>query len=60
MEGDPGRELQIPLGAEIRTFTALGYLTGFILPNVYFHDSTAYEILRQNGVPLGKRDFLGA
>ncbi len=60
LEGDPGRELQIPLGAEIRTFTALGYLTGFILPNVYFHASTAYAILRQNGVPLGKRDFLGA
>ncbi|RIK92725.1 MAG: DUF1993 domain-containing protein, partial [Burkholderiales bacterium] len=29
------------------------------MPNVYFHTVTAYNILRQNGVPIGKRDFLG-
>ncbi|MGH8856222.1 MAG: DUF1993 domain-containing protein [Telluria sp.] len=35
------------------------YLTGFVLPNFMFHVTTAYAILRHNGVPLGKRDFLG-
>jgi len=35
------------------------YLTGFVLPNFFFHVTTAYAILRHNGVPLGKRDFLG-
>ena len=41
-------------------FDGIGYLTGFVLPNVYFHCATAYAILRHNGVDLGKRDFLGA
>ena len=35
------------------------YLLLFGLPNFYFHLTTAYEILRHNGVPIGKRDFLG-
>ena len=35
------------------------YLLGFVLPNFYFHVTTAYAILRHNGVPIGKRDFLG-
>ncbi len=35
------------------------YLYGFILPNVYFHATTAYALLRHAGVPLGKADFLG-
>ena len=40
-------------------FEGLGYLTGFALPNLYFHVTTAYAILRHNGVPLGKLDYLG-
>ena len=40
-------------------FTGISYLTGFILPNIYFHTTTAYNILRHNGVPLGKTDFFG-
>jgi hypothetical protein len=35
------------------------YLTRFSLPNFYFHVTTAYDILRQNGVVLGKRNYLG-
>lgn len=35
------------------------YLTGFVLPNFFFHVTTAYAILRHNGVPIGKRDYLG-
>ena len=37
----------------------LPYLVSHILPNVYFHVTTAYNILRHNGVELGKMDFLG-
>jgi hypothetical protein len=36
------------------------YLMSFVLPNVYFHSVTAYDILRHGGVKVGKRDFLGA
>ncbi len=41
------------------TFKGIDYLTGFALPNFMFHVTTAYAILRHNGVPLGKQDFLG-
>jgi hypothetical protein len=40
-------------------FTAAGFLLSFSLPNFYFHATTAYDILRTKGVPLGKRDFMG-
>ena len=40
-------------------FTAENFLLSFSLPNFYFHATTAYDILRTKGVPLGKRDFLG-
>jgi len=40
-------------------FSGLDYLTKFVLPNFYFHVTTAYGILRKNGVDLGKADFLG-
>jgi hypothetical protein len=36
------------------------YLMAFALPNLYFHSATSYDILRHNGVKLGKPDFLGA
>ena len=40
-------------------FTSEGFLMSFSLPNFYFHATTAYDILRSKGVPLGKRDFMG-
>lgn len=40
-------------------FTAQGFLMSFSLPNLFFHATTAYDILRSKGVPLGKRDFMG-
>jgi len=40
-------------------FTAEGFLLSFSLPNFYFHATTAYDILRMKGVPLGKRDYMG-
>lgn len=43
-----------------RTFTANGFILSFSLPNFHFHATTAYDILRWKGVPVGKRDFMGA
>jgi uncharacterized protein len=40
-------------------FTGRSYLLGFTLPNFFFHATTAYDLLRRLGVPLGKADFLG-
>ncbi|MEO0574491.1 MAG: DUF1993 domain-containing protein [Pseudomonadota bacterium] len=45
-------ELQIPFSAE-------NFVLSFSLPNLYFHATTAYDMLRELGVPLSKRDFLG-
>jgi hypothetical protein len=55
------REVTFPVGRE-RTMTlpAPDYLMHFVMPNFYFHVTTAYAILRHNGVEIGKRDFLGA
>lgn len=41
------------------SFTGLDYLEKWVMPNVYFHSTTAYNILRHLGVPLGKTDYLG-
>ena len=60
VNGLSGKDVVFELGAMKLPFTAEGYLLSFSLPNFYFHASTAYDILRANGVPLGKRYFLGA
>lgn len=54
-----GRDVLFKLpGMEI-PFTAENFVLSFSLPNFYFHATTAYDILRMKGVPLGKLDFLG-
>jgi hypothetical protein len=53
------RSITRPVAGEPHTFTGINYLLQFATPNVYFHTATAYAILRHNGVPLGKADFLG-
>ena len=40
-------------------FTGIQFVTAFVLPNFYFHVTTAYALLRMRGVPIGKLDFLG-
>ena len=50
----------LKLGPREVTFTGLDYLLSFVYPNFYFHVTTAYDILRHNGVEVGKRDYLGA
>src|SRR5262249_53112492 len=52
-------QITVPLGGgNEMTVTCGEFLLGFILPNLYFHAATAYDILRHNGVVIGKRDFL--
>ncbi|HVW92090.1 MAG TPA: DUF1993 domain-containing protein [Devosia sp.] len=58
-EGADTREIQLTVGGQPRTVTGEAYFLGRALPNFYFHYTTAYDILRKNGVPVGKRDFLG-
>ncbi len=52
--------LVFKLGGNEIPFTNENFALSFSLPNFYFHATTAYDILRSKGVPLGKRDFLGA
>jgi hypothetical protein len=46
-------------GAYQRQFKGQVYLLHYALPNFYFHATTAYDILRHNGLDIGKRDFVG-
>ena len=54
-----GRDVVFQFGERRVPFTAEGFLMSFSLPNFYFHATTAYDILRSKGAPLGKRDFTG-
>jgi hypothetical protein len=51
------RQIVLKFPSTTMEFTGLAYLTGFVIPNMFFHLTTAYAILRHNGVPLGKSDF---
>ncbi len=54
-----GRKLDLQIGPRRLVFTAETFILSFSLPNFYFHAVTAYNILRAQGVPIGKRDFEG-
>ena len=58
LAGSETREISVKIpNAELK-FSGVDYLSMWALPNFYFHVTTAYDILRHNGVELGKRDFL--
>ena len=59
-DGAEARTITVKAGPRELTFPALQYLHSYAVPNFYFHMSTAYNILRANGVEVGKTDFLGA
>lgn len=59
VDGSEEREVKLSLRNEDVVFRGQDYLLGFALPNFFFHVTTAYAILRHNGVDIGKRDFLG-
>ena len=54
-----GHDLTFRVGDRTLPFTVEGFLMSFSLPNFFFHATTAYDILRHKGAPLGKRDFMG-
>ena len=58
--GDDGRAIELPVPGRTLTFTARNFVVGFSVPNFLFHVTTAYAILRNQGAPLGKVDYLGA
>lgn len=60
LDGSEEREITFPVGGKPKTFKGLDYLTMFVLPNVYFHISICYAILRHAGVEIGKNDYLGS
>jgi hypothetical protein len=55
-----GRDITLKVGQNERHFKGQPYLLHYALPNFYFHTTTAYAILRHNGVDIGKKDFIGA
>ena len=57
--GAEDRQVVLTIRKAELTFTGLDYLEKWAMPNVYFHVTTAYNILRHLGVPLGKTDYLG-
>ena len=58
LEGSETRDIKVPAGERTLEFKGLEYLQRWAIPNVLFHVTTAYDILRHNGVELGKRDFI--
>lgn len=59
IDGSEERPVTIKAGPNTYTFRGQDYLLTFALPNLFFHTTTAYAILRTNGVPVGKLDYLG-
>jgi hypothetical protein len=58
IDGSAARTIELNLGTKV-TIRGDDYLLNFALPNFYFHVTTAYDILRHSGVPVGKMDYLG-
>jgi hypothetical protein len=60
LDGSEDRDIKIPLRDRTVEFKGLEFLQKWALPNFFFHHVTAYNLLRHNGVDIGKKDFLGA
>lgn len=60
VEGSETREITLKFGGKPTSFRGQDYLLTFVYPHVLFHVTTAYDILRHNGVELGKMDYLGS
>jgi len=59
IDGTEDKEIVLKFGTFEMKFAGQQFLVGFSLPNFFFHDTTAYNILRELGVEVGKRDFMG-
>ncbi|HUH92473.1 MAG TPA: DUF1993 domain-containing protein [Casimicrobiaceae bacterium] len=60
IDGSEAREIVFPVRGQPKRLTGMSYLCDFALPNFFFHVTTAYAILRHNGVEIGKADYIGA
>ncbi len=60
IDGQEDRDIELTIAGKPVVFKGQPYLLHFALPNLYFHMSMSYAILRHNGVDIGKRDFVGA
>ena len=60
LDGKDDSDVTVPMGGQPRTMKAQSYLYHLAMPQVGFHTTTAYDILRQVGVNIGKRDYLGS
>ena len=59
IDGSEEKEIVLTIGGQKMPFKGQAYLCHFALPNFFFHATTAYAILRHNGIEVGKRDFMG-
>jgi hypothetical protein len=59
IDGTEDKEIVVKFSSGERKFNGQAFLLNFCLPNFYFHDTTAYNILRHCGIEIGKRDFMG-
>ena len=59
-KGAQERAIELKLGPNTVNFSGTEYIAHFVLPNFFSHVTTAYDILRHNGVAIGKRDFIGS
>lgn len=59
IDGTEDKELIVKVGGNDTKFAGMQFLLGRSIPNFFFHVTTAYNILRHNGVEVGKRDYLG-
>lgn len=59
IDGSESKAIVLKVGGNDLKFDGENYLLNFVLPNLYFHTSVAYSILRHGGVEIGKMDFLG-
>ena len=59
IDGSEEKSVTLKIGGQSLSFLGLAYLLSYVLPNVYFHTTTAYNILRHNGIELAKKDYLG-
>ncbi len=60
IDGSEKKDVMLTIGGNPLTLAGERYLLHFALPNFFFHVTTAYDILRHNGVEIGKRDYMGA
>jgi hypothetical protein len=59
IDGTEGKDLVVKVGGKDTPFKGMQFLLARAIPNFYFHVTTAYDILRHNGLDVGKKDFLG-